>query len=33
MQMASEVVGYFGAGIAWRGGEALSPLSKAYILI
>lgn len=31
--MASEVVGYFGVGISWRDGEALSPSSKAYTLI
>jgi len=30
--MASEVGGYFGVGISWRDGEALSPLSKARII-
>lgn len=32
MQMASEVGGYFGVGISWRDGEALSPLSKARVI-
>lgn len=31
--MASEVGGYFGGGISWREGEALSPLSNAHVLI